>query len=131
MKNSALTPLERALVAAVVAAAKDQPAAARVWVFGSRARGASTVDSDLDIAVEFSAAESRELRDWLDRLRSTAEAPVADQWPGFVDLVGLYADDADIRLRRRIHAEGLLGWQRVEPAQPVKAAVPRPVARSG
>jgi len=101
------------LTALIAQRASSNPSALRVWVFGSRARGASTQNSDLDVAVEFDEAEAAELRAWLEALRVEAEAPVVDQWPGFVNLVGLYANDPDPRLARRIRAEGLLIWERV------------------
>jgi predicted nucleotidyltransferase len=112
MKASALTPLELLVAARVATQAAMQPKAVRLWVFGSRARGASTEHSDLDLAVEFSAPESSDLRAWLERARIDAEEPVATQWPGFVGLVGLYADDVDPRLRRRVVDEGLVLWER-------------------
>jgi predicted nucleotidyltransferase len=110
-----LTPLEDAIVARIAQAASRQPAAAAVWVFGSRARGASTEYSDLDIAVEFSTSETSALRAWLEQVRIDAEAPITAQWPGFVNLVGLFASDHDSRLAQRIHAEGTVRWQRSLP----------------
>ncbi len=110
--GSPLTPLEVQLTARVTQGASTIPGAVRVWVFGSRARGASTQDSDLDVAVEFAMPESPTLRARLDALRVEAEAPVVDQWPGFLNLVGLYSDDPDPRLVRRIREEGLLIWER-------------------
>lgn len=109
-----LTPLERQIVARIARQAEAEPSAIGVWVFGSRARGFSTEDSDLDVAVEFSAPEAQALRNWLDAVRRSAEEPLADQWPGFVDLVGLYADDADPRLAQQVHAEGIAVWRRGE-----------------
>jgi len=114
--GSLLTPLEVRLTALIAQRASAQMRAVRVWVFGSRARGASNQDSDLDVAVEFEAAETAELRAWLEALRIEAEAPVVDQWPGFVNLVGLYANDPDPRLARRVRAEGMLIWERPPPA---------------
>lgn len=111
MTDAPLTPLERQIALRIAREAQRQPAATGVWVFGSRARGASTEDSDLDIAVEFAAAETRPLREWLDRVRREAEEPVVDQWPGFVNLVGLYADDIDPRLAKRVRAEGVIVWK--------------------
>jgi predicted nucleotidyltransferase len=114
--GSPLTPLELRITSLIASRASARPDAGRVWVFGSRARGASTQDSDLDVAIEFDASESAELRSWLEALRVEAEAPVADQWPGFVNLIGLYAHDLDPRLARRVRTEGLLIWER-RPAQ--------------
>jgi predicted nucleotidyltransferase len=110
--GSVLTPLELRITAWVAERVAAHPGARRVWVFGSRARGASGPDSDLDIAIEFDVAESVQLRAWLEALRAEAEAPVVDQWPGFVNLVGLYADDSDPRLARRVREEGLVIWER-------------------
>jgi len=112
-----LTPLERQIVGQVAQQAQGQPAAVGVWVFGSRARGASTEDSDLDIAVEFAAPETRPLREWLEHVRRAAEEPVVDQWPGFVNLIGLYAGDIDTRLARQVRAEGIAVWVRHRAAQ--------------
>jgi predicted nucleotidyltransferase len=110
--SSPLSPLERQLAALIASRAAMRPAVERVWIFGSRARGASTEHSDLDVAIEFSTPESADSRRWLEQLRAEAEAPVADQWPGFLDLVGLFPDDGDPRLRHRILAEGLIVWER-------------------
>lgn len=110
--GSLLTPLEVRLTALITQRASARCDVVRVWVFGSRARGSSTPDSDLDVAVEFNAAESTERRAWLESLRIETEAPLVDQWPGFVNLVGLYAGDRDGRLARRIRAEGLPIWER-------------------
>ena len=124
MTSSPLTPLERALAKQIAARAEAQPVAIGVWVFGSRARGASNEDSDLDIAIEFSSPETSELRDWLEQVRVEAEAPVADQWPGFVNLVGLFADDVDPRLRNRVYLEGLTVWVRYRQSQPASGRTP-------
>ncbi len=125
MTISPLTPLEASIVARIATEAGAQPAATAVWVFGSRARGASTEHSDLDVAVEFSSEETPALRAWLERVRRAAEAPVADQWPGFVDLVGLYAADVDSRLARRVHLEGSALWRRgVQVGDTAPAAIP-------
>lgn len=126
MTASPLTPLEASIIALIARAAGAQPAATAVWLFGSRARGASTEDSDLDIAVEFSWAETPALRTWLEHVRREAEAPVADQWPGFVNLVGLYADDVDQRLARRIRAEGIAVWRQTVATAGATAAVTGP-----
>jgi predicted nucleotidyltransferase len=126
MTTSPLTPLEASIVARIAREAGAQPAAAAVWLFGSRARGASTEFSDLDVAVEFSSAETPALRAWLEGVRREAEAPVADQWPGFVNLVGLYVGDVDSRLARRVRAEGLILWRRSTPVgNAASAASPR------
>lgn len=111
-----LTPLERQIVFQIARQAEAEPSVVGVWVFGSRARGASTEDSDLDVAVEFATAEAPPLRDWLERVRRAAEEPVVDQWPGFVNLVGLFADDIDNRLASRVHAEGVAVWRRGQAA---------------
>ena len=129
MTTAALTPLEEAIVARIAQEAAAQPAAAAIWVFGSRARGASTEYSDFDVAVEFSSAETPALREWLAQVRRAAEEPVADEWPGFLDLVGLYAGDVDSRLARQVFAGGMALWQRRAPqADPTSAAAPREVA---
>jgi len=126
MTTSPLTPLEASIIARIARKAGAQPAVTAVWVFGSRARGASTEYSDLDVAVEFSSEETPALRAWLEQVRRAAEAPVADQWPGFVDLVGLYAADVDSRLARRVHLEGEALWQRSAPVRDAaSAATPR------
>ncbi len=118
MTSVALTPLEESIVARIAREALGQPAAAAVWVFGSRARGASTENSDLDVAVEFNSEETPALRAWRAQARRIAEEPVADQWPGFVDLVGLYAGDVDSRLAQRVYMEGSELWRRVSAGSP-------------
>lgn len=67
--------------------------------------------------MEFAAAEAPGLRDWLESVRRAAQEPVVDQWPGFVDLVGLYAGDVDARLARQVRAEGVVVWERHRAAQ--------------
>jgi hypothetical protein len=124
MTTSPLTPLEASIVARIAREAGAQPAATAVWLFGSRARAASTEFSDLDVAVEFSSAESPAMRAWLERVRHDAETPVADQWPGFVNLVGLYAGDVDSRLTHRVRSEGLILWQRSTPVGDAASAAP-------
>lgn len=110
-----LTPLETAIVARVAQAAEARPEAEAVWVFGSRARAASDEWSDLDIAVQFGCAETPALRLWLEQVRQAAVEAIADQWPGFLDLVGLYAAEADGRLAARVRAEGTALWRRAAP----------------
>ncbi len=112
MSAAHLTPLEQQIASFTAARAEARRGTRRVWVFGSLARGASTEHSDLDIAIEFQDAETVESRAWLEDVRVAAEAPVVDQWPGFVNLVGLYANDTDTRLAKRVHAEGVLIWER-------------------
>jgi hypothetical protein len=127
MTTSPLTPLEASIVTHIAREASEQPAATAVWLFGSRARGASAEFSDLDVAVEFSSAETPAMRGWLERVRHDAETPVADQWPGFVNLVGLYAGDLDARLAQRVRSEGLVLWRRGTPVgDPASAASLRP-----
>jgi predicted nucleotidyltransferase len=126
MTASPLTPLEASITSLITRAAGAQPTATVVWLFGSRARGASTEDSDLDIAVEFSAPETAALRAWIERIRREAEAPIADQWPGFVNLIGLYAEGVDQRLARRIRAEGIAVWRRTAATAGTTAAVAGP-----
>lgn len=127
-----LTPLEASIASRLASEAGAQPAATAVWLFGSRARGASTEDSDLDVAVEFSAPETSALRDWLERVRRALEEPIADQCPGFVDLVGLYADDVDARLTRHIREEGVILWQRrADFDEACSTAADRPARRVG
>lgn len=129
MTTSPLTPLEASIVARIAQDAGAQPAAAAVWLFGSRARGASTEFSDLDNAVEFSSAETPAMRAWLEQVRRDVEAPVAEQWPGFVNLLGLFAGDVDARLVRRVHEEGLILWQRGLPLG-ASASPASPAARA-
>lgn len=131
MTASPLTPLEQSIAAYIAGEAAKQSAAVAVWLFGSRARGASTENSDFDVAVEFSCPETPALRDWIEKLRQRAEEPVAEQWPGFLDLLGLYAGDPDPRLARRVRAEGSIIWRRSKPADvPAETAAATPVGQS-
>jgi predicted nucleotidyltransferase len=114
---SHLSPLEQQIAARIAQRAEDEPSAVAVWVFGSRARGDSTPDSDLDVAVEFDAVETPVRRAWLEQVRQAAEEPIAAVWPGMLDLVGLFREDADPRLARQIHAEGTLLWRRNGPVR--------------
>lgn len=112
MTGPPLTPLEQRIVRQLAQHAQRQPAATRVWVFGSRARGNSHEESDLDLAVEFGTAENAELRAWLDGVRRELEEPLLGQHSGFIDLLGLYAGDPDSRLGQQVRAEGRILWQR-------------------
>lgn len=107
-----LTPLEQHIVQRIAQHAARQPAALRLWVFGSRARGDSDEASDLDLAIEFDAAESPALRTWIDEVRRDVEEPLLGYRPGLVDLLGLFAGDADPRLATQVRADGQPVWQR-------------------
>lgn len=80
-----------AIVAAILRA--HPPAGARVWVFGSRARGRAKPFSDLDLAID----AGRALR--LDELAALGEAFSESDLPWKVDVVDWRTADPGFRAR--------------------------------
>lgn len=92
--NQMLANLRRAVVEAVA------PWDARVWLFGSRARGDAQPGSDVDIAIE-----SRSKPVPAPVLSALSERIEDSVLPWNVDLVDLA--DVDDGFRRRVLAEGV------------------------
>jgi len=102
--------------ATAVAAVLDRAGIAAAWLFGSRAAGTNTDDSDADIAVlagrELGLLQQRRLADRLASALDVLE----------VDLVVL--DDATLELRGRVIQEGRLLFSADEPhASPSRSAL--------
>lgn len=102
-----LTPFERARLEGLLARLTTEPRLSRVIVFGSRARGRSRADSDLDLAVYFKSPRSRELERWLD-----AQAATPDDNTGSprLQLVPFFADEPPSRLDNALKREGIVLW---------------------
>src|SRR5829696_5447109 len=99
MKESDMEALDQK----IVQAAEGIPGILALLIFGSRARGAERVDSDLDVAVLPGRLDSRARR----YLQADLAVALADLTPeGRVDVVLL--DEAGDLLRHRILATGRL-----------------------
>jgi predicted nucleotidyltransferase len=84
-----------------------QPQLSRVVAFGSRARGHSKAESDLDLAVYFTTPRSRELERWL---AAQAEAPEEDLAAPRLHLIAFFADEPPSRLDSVLRREGIVLW---------------------
>ena len=103
-----LTPFERARSEGLLARLHAEPRLARVVVFGSRARGRSRPDSDLDLAVFSQSPRSRKLERWLDAQASAA----GDLDACRLQLVPFFADEPPGRLDAMLQREGIVLWTR-------------------
>lgn len=103
---SHLTPLERAVLTRLVASVADQAAARSLVLFGSRSRGHSHTESDLDIAVRFVGSRDRALERWLSEL----EAEAGQSLPSGMQAVPLFEADPPSRLQRTLDEEGVTLW---------------------
>ena len=94
----------RALIEDLAGRLARHPAVARVWLFGSRARGDNFERSDIDLAIE---APSMDHGDWLRiKLDFEDEAPTLL----LIDLVRF--EDAPEILREQILDEGIVVYER-------------------
>lgn len=102
-----LTPLERRRLARLIGGIAADPRVVRVRLFGSRARGRSHADSDLDLAVDLAVPRERNLERWLVEASSDAdpEAPP-------MQLVAIFAGEPPGRLQRTLAREGIELWTR-------------------
>jgi predicted nucleotidyltransferase len=104
-RHTRYSPLERALLARVVREVADLPAQ-MVAVFGSRARGHSGVDSDLDVAVRLDMRRSRPVEQRLETLaEDLSVADAASRHRVRVQIVPLFDDDAQGFLAQTIERE--------------------------
>lgn len=99
MSTATSGDVERAISVEVA----KRPEIVAAWIFGSVARGDSTEDSDLDVAVLLRADQARSNRSWLFDLAGSLERHSPS---GRVDIVVL-ADQGPI-LRHRVLSEGKL-----------------------
>jgi len=99
------SPLDHAILAQVVERLADLPVTL-VGVFGSRARGHSRVDSDLDVAVRLAMGRSREVE---QRLWALADSlSVQDDGSAYavrVQILPLFETDAGGFLERTLAPE--------------------------
>ncbi|MBI4987898.1 MAG: nucleotidyltransferase domain-containing protein [Rhodocyclales bacterium] len=102
-----LTPFERSRLEALLARLAAEPLLSRVVVFGSRARGRSRADSDLDLAVYFASPRSRHLERWLD---AQATAGGDDFDAPRLQLVPFFAGEPPNRLDTALKREGIVLW---------------------
>jgi len=102
-----LTPLETSLIDTLAKRLSGWPQAAEILVFGSRARGASHAESDLDLAIRFNVPRDRELERELASIAADLnEAPHLP--PGFCDVVPIFSDEANTPLARSVAREGFV-----------------------
>lgn len=108
-----LTDFERRLLAALVARLASESARIRaVVLFGSRARGRSTVESDVDVAVLVAGKRDRRLEDRVVSI--AAELQWQPPFEGVLRLSPLvvFAAERVGPLRRTLDREGIALWTR-------------------
>ncbi len=105
-----LTPLERGRLQRLLVRLAAEPRLARVVVFGSRARGRSRADSDLDVAVYFASPRNRDLERWLE----AQAAACGDEDAGAPELqvVPFFSDEPPSLLDGALKREGIVLWTR-------------------
>ena len=103
-----LTPLENALVADFAGRVRTVagPRLARISVFGSRARGDSGADSDLDVAVFLSGNEERALRDRIYAAAAQAASALEGGDPALLQPSVIFAGSARTRFVEIVEREG-------------------------
>lgn len=104
-----LTPLENALVAEFSVRVRALAAARleRIAVFGSRVRGGSRADSDLDVAVFVSGREDRPLRMAIYTAAAEAAAALEGAEPALLQPSVIFAGSARTRFVDIVEREGL------------------------
>ncbi len=108
-----LTDLERPLLAALVARLAPASAFIRAIVlFGSRARGRSTPESDLDVAVRVAGRRDRKLEDRIVAI--AAEEQWRSPFEGVLRLSPLviFEGEPATSLGRTLDREGIVLWSR-------------------
>jgi predicted nucleotidyltransferase len=104
-----LTPLERERLGRLIERIAVDPRVVRVRLFGSRARGRSRADSDLDLAVDLAVPRERAIERWLvDASTDSAAAPEAPP----LQIVAVFAGEPPSRLDRALVREGIELWTR-------------------
>ena len=103
-----LTPLENALVAEFSARVRVLAAARfeRIAVFGSRIRGGSRADSDLDVAVFVTGREDRALRTAIYAAAAEAAAALEGAEPALLQPSVIFAGSARTRFVETVEREG-------------------------
>jgi predicted nucleotidyltransferase len=103
-----LTPLENALVAEFAARVRALAAArfARIAVFGSRVRGGSRADSDLDVAVFVAGREDRALRRAIYAAAAEAAAALEGAEPALLQPAVIFDGSARTRFVEIVEREG-------------------------
>jgi predicted nucleotidyltransferase len=103
-----LTPLENALVAefSVRVRALATARLERIAVFGSRIRGGSRADSDLDVAVFVTGGEDRALRAAIYAAAAEAAAALEGAEPALLQPSVIFAGSARTRFVEIVEREG-------------------------
>ena len=103
-----LTPLENALVADFAGRVRAAAGArlARIAVFGSRVRGDSRADSDLDVAVFLDGNEDRALRDRVYDAAAQAASALEGGDPALLQPAVIFAGSARTRFVETVEREG-------------------------
>jgi len=103
-----LTPLENALLADFAERARSLAGARleRIAVFGSRIRGASRPDSDLDVAVFVAGGEDRALRAAIYAAAADAAAALEGGNPALLQPSVIFAGSARTRFVEIVEREG-------------------------
>ncbi len=104
-----LTPLERVRIARAIERLAAEPRVLRIRLFGSRARGRSRPDSDLDLAVDVAAPRHRDLEGWLaETAFDRDDEPAAP----LLQVVPIFAGEPPGRLARALARESIELWTR-------------------
>ena len=103
-----LTPLENALLADFAARVGELAGArlARIAVFGSRVRGGSNSDSDIDVAVFVAGDEDRDLRAGIYAAAAEAAAALEGGDPALLQPSVIFANSARTRFVEVVEREG-------------------------
>ena len=103
-----LTPLENALLADFAGRVRALAGArlARIAVFGSRVRGGSRADSDLDVAVFVAGGEDRALRAGIYAAAAEAAAALEGGDPALLQPSVIFAGSARTRFVEIVEREG-------------------------
>lgn len=104
-----LTPLERARLERLIERLAADPRVVRVRLFGSRARGRSRPDSDIDVAVDLAVPRSRPTERWL--LEAAADTGAVPGEPP-LQVVPIFAGEPPTALDRVLAREGIELWTR-------------------
>lgn len=104
-----VTPLERARLGRLIERLAADPRGVRVRLFGSRARGRSRLDSDIDVAVDLAVPRSRPVERWL--LEATADTGALPGEPS-LQVVPIFADEHSTSLDGVLARKGIELWTR-------------------
>ncbi|MBI5193821.1 MAG: nucleotidyltransferase domain-containing protein [Nitrospirae bacterium] len=115
MYTETLTPLEEVLIKRFIEVIRELIDVESVYLFGSRARGEGSIESDIDIAV---VVKDREMIKDVTRSVLDASIKIVEEMniSGELILSPIVIEDAllkgDIGVGKRIREEGILLWSK-------------------